>query len=219
MKPTPIFVGDVYGSTVSIMLYPDDLAKAKNWHAKHLASGALQAYREAGHSFEDRWEAFLQAIGSADVSNKETQARLAGASLAADAIKALWAMVCMEDRDASWNKAINLVCAASGRGRAGSPSHIRAQLRLFAPVLHLWLAWRLSDKACPPAGELFLEGYSILFDLRRWEEARPAAFRRSDGYLAADEYGPWPELAQLMASLGGHHQHRISLSQGLQRDL
>lgn len=213
--PIPVHLGDTFGSTVAVMLFPDDMSKARAWHARQLSKGALRAYEEAGHSFEDRWQAFADAVAAADVDRTEALARMAGAGLAADVFKVLWAMICDESDKASWSRAIDVVCDATPAKRAGSPSHIRKQLKLYAPVMHLWLAWRLSDNPCPRETELFEIGYPILFAARAWALSRSKAFRTEDSYLAVAEYGPWPELAQEMEKKGGYPR-RISIIQPVQ---
>ena len=75
--PLPVLLGDTFGSTLAVMLFPNSIQKARNWHAKHLACGALTAYRRAGHVFdEDRFDAFLEALSGVDVSCRETQSVL-----------------------------------------------------------------------------------------------------------------------------------------------
>ncbi len=217
-KPIPIFLGDTFGSTISVMLFPDDLSKARAWHARHLSRGALQTYLDAGHSFDDRFSAFASAVGEVDVDFQQTHARLSGASLAADALKVLWALVCDGDENASWTIAIERVCDATSVKEAGSISHIRKQLKLFAPVMHLWLGWQLSDEACPREAELFHIGYPILFALRAWAKSRPEAFRSANSYLEVEEFGPWPELAEEMGRRGGYPR-KLSLRQGVQNSL
>lgn len=210
--PIPVFLGDTFGSTLAVMLFPDDMSKARAWHAQQLSKGALQAYLSAGHSFDDRLLAFADAVGAADIDGRLISARLVGAGLAADAFKVLWALICDDCDRASWSRAITVVCDATPTKRAGSPSHIRKQLKLFAPVMHLWLGWQLSDRACPCETELFDIGYPILFAARAWAASRPAAFQPIESYLAVKEYGPWPELAKKMQRNGGSLR-RISLSQ------
>ena len=210
--PTPVFHGDTYGSTLAIMLFPDCLAKARNWHAKFLAAGVIDAYRDAGHSFEDRWKPFLAALAEVDVSDLEVAKRIRGAGFATDAVTALYALVCTDPETASWNKAIAEVCKRSVGEVGGSETHVRSQLKLFAPVLHLWLARRLSDTPHPRESQLFLDGYAMLFELKSWAASQHAAFKKPERYLATKEYGPWPELANLMEHLGGSWQKRISLS-------
>ena len=57
-EPIPIFLGDTFGSTISVMLFPEDISKARAWHARHLAQGALQSYLDDGNCFEDRLAAY-----------------------------------------------------------------------------------------------------------------------------------------------------------------
>jgi hypothetical protein len=216
--PIPVNFGDTYGSTIAVMLFPEDLDRARSWHAKHLSTGALQAYLNAGHSFQDRFPAFIDAVGGERVDRREALKRLTGANLAAETMKVLWALVCDDDPKAGWNYAIDRVCAATATGESGSPSHIRKQLKLFAPVMHLWLGWQLSESACPPEDELFNIGYPILFALRAWEQTRPAGYHASYRYLAVSEFGPWPDLARQM-ELGGGYPRSLSLRQGVQRRL
>lgn len=97
-----------------------------------------------------------------------------------------------------------MVCDSTSAKESGSPSHIRKQLKLFAPVLHLWLGWHLSEQACPREEELFEIGYPILFAARAWARSRPAAFQAADSYLSVKEFGPWPHLAQRMQRRGGY---------------
>lgn len=216
--PTPVFLGDTFGSTLAVMLFPDDLSKACSWHARQLSKGALKAYIAAGHPFDDRFASFIDAVGGADVENREVVARLVGAGLAGDAFKVLWALICQDGDTASWSRAITIVCDSTSTKEAGSPSHIRKQLKLFAPVLHLWLGWRLSEQPCPREKELFQIGYPILFAARAWAASRPASFRPAESYLSAREYGPWPELAKEMQQQGGYLR-RLSLSQPVQAEL
>ena len=211
--PTPVFFGDAQHSTMAVMLFPDDLAKARNFAAQLLNDGTLRAYIAAGHDFSDRWMAFADAMREGRTSDKEIAARLAGAKLALDATKALWGLVCSHSGQAGWSGAIELVGEAYAKEKvSSSPSHIRKQLRLFAPVLHLWLAWALDDRTLPPAADLFRVGYGLLFKLRKWELSRDEAFRRDDGYLAErGKYGPWPALAMLMEAEGGQTVPLVSL--------
>jgi hypothetical protein len=211
--PIPVFLGDTFGSTLAVMLFPDDMSKARAWHARQLSKGALRAYLAAGHSFEDRLLAFADAVGAADVDDRQISARLAGAGLAADVFKVLWALICDECDAASWSRAITIVCDATSTKEAGSPAHIRKQLKRFAPVMHLWLGWQLSENACPSERELFNIGYPILFAARAWAASRPAAYQPSESYLSVKEYGPWPQLAEEMQRIGGGYLRQISLSQ------
>jgi len=227
----PIFLRDTYGSTVSVMLFPDDMKKAKNRHVRQLSRGAMQAYIKAGHSFKsrdvadfgdnnqyDRDTDFHDANSCADVSQNQVMARLRGASLVADTLKVLWALICDGNSRAGWERAIEIVCDATPTGEAGSPSHIRKQLSIFAPVMHLWLGWKLSDEECPPETEFFHIGYPILLAVRAWAETRPEAFRRADSYLSVREFGPWKKLAREMELRGGYPRI-LSLRQGLQKNL
>lgn len=207
-------LGDTFGSTVAVMLFPDDLAKARAWHARQLSKGALKSYLEAGHSFTDRLIPFAEAIGAADIDNRDVSSRLNGAGLAADTFKVLWALICDESETASWSRAITTVCDSTSIREAGSPSHIRKQLKLFAPVMHLWLGWQLSERVCPRETELFDIGYPILFAAREWADSRPGAYQLNESYLSVREYGPWPQLAERMQRVGGQLR-RISLRQPL----
>lgn len=216
--PIPLLLGDTFGSTLAVMLFPDNMSKARAWHARQLSKGALQAYLAAGHSFEDRLPAFTDAVGAADVDSLQVSKRLAGAGLAGDVFKVLWALICDDGDSASWSRAITIVCDATPAKQAGSPSHIRKQLKLFAPAMHLWLGWQLSENTCPRERELFDIGYPILFAARAWAASRPAAFQPTEGYLSVKEYGPWPQLAEDMQRTGGYLR-RISLSQAVQTKL
>ncbi len=218
-NPIQVNFGDTFGSTIAIMLFPDDMSKARAWHARQLSKGALRAYLEAGHSFGDRFLDFAEAVGAADVDDRLVSARLAGAMLASDAFKVLWALICHEGDSASWSRAVTIVCDATSAKQAGSPSHIRKQLKLFAPVMHLWLGWQLSERAVPRETDLFEIGYPILFAARAWASSRPTAFQPIESYLSVTEYGPWPELAREMQRRGGGFARQISLSQPVQTDL
>ena len=80
----------------------------------------------------------------------------------------LWALVCSDPETASWERAIEKVNMANSREIGGSPSHIRQQLRLFGPVLHLGSLGGCLDEPVPQEGNLFLDAYAILFELRAW---------------------------------------------------
>lgn len=214
--PIPVLLGETFRSTLAVMLFPDDPSKARTWHATELSKGTLQAYLEAGHSFDDRLPDFLNAVGGANVGSREPGTRFAGAMLAADVFKVLWAQICQDDEGASWASAIAHVCDSTSAKEAGSQSHIRKQLRRFAPVLHLWLGWQLAEHPCREQ-EFFDIGYPILFAARAWAAARPTSFAES--YLSVQEYGPWPELAKDMHQHGGSRLRLISLRQPLQKTL
>lgn len=209
-RPTPVFLGDAEGSTLAVMLFPDDMDAARHWHARFLAEGPLPAYLAADHAFaDDRLLAYFNAVAKGEAAQKEVEGRRAKAELAAQVAFNLWASISRGPTGASWKQSI-----LAGAERAGcSESHVRTQLKLFAPVLHLWLAWLVDGRKVVPAPQLFPRAYALLFEIREWEDSRHSAFKPETRYLAAREFGPWPELARQME--GSRVEQPIARRQGL----
>lgn len=183
----PVFFRDPAGSTFAVMRFPDDLEKAKAWHAQMLAAGPLKRHRGEGHDFEDRVDEFLDAVASRLVDEAMAKDREAAGAIAGEAIALLHTLVDADPGAASWSRAIR----DTARAFKCSDATVRNHLRLFASVAHLWGSWRLHDRRPSSLDDLWSTAGGLLVGLRLWQEARPSYLGRDAAYLRVEEFGPW----------------------------
>jgi hypothetical protein len=192
VREPPIFHGEPATSLLAIMIFPNDVKKAKALAAWKLASGPLQDFFALGYKLP--MDAVLEiARGAADLARFFEEARrneFAGTA-AGTVVKCLWAMIC-QDRDqglnaASWETAIRI---AEDEGtkvnlRTGRSS-LWQHLKDFRSVLHLWGAYDIrnrrliSDSATQAVGYsghvdvqmLMQEAETLRQQIRIWEENR-----------------------------------------------
>jgi hypothetical protein len=197
--PLPVYHGDVYGSMVGTMLFPNEPTKADTFAAQHLTKGSLQAYLRAGHMLSGlRQIALFDAIGRGIASHEIEMQELHGQRVG-DVVKALWGLICSCPKIASWETAILMV--ENGSVAAGgqiSRATLRAALSDMRRVLHLWGALALRDYqilADPNVGydvlddliAFMTEAMTLLRHLCTWRDGR----KKSDTLLADDAFGPW----------------------------
>jgi hypothetical protein len=195
--PLPIFFGDVCGSLLGTMHFPDNAAKAKGYVVHLVSQRPLQDYIRDDHDFgkEQHIELLdaLQVTSPDEIGERERE----GAEVAR-IVEYLWALICTAPAEASWEAAIKVaIDDASKRKDRGARALFREHLRRHAPTLHLWGAWwmRGADFLADPTrgygayddcAAFMTEAMTLRQELRRWNDER-----KSEGYLSRDFFGPW----------------------------
>jgi hypothetical protein len=196
--PLPVYRGDVCGSLLGTMLFPNDPARADTCAAQ-LLRGPLQEYLRAGYKFSlTQVITFLDALGR-EISSKEIETQKLHGNRAGEVVKILWALICSRPDVASWDSAIWVVEDTwTGEGRRAGRATFRADLSEMRAVLHLWGALALRDYqllADPNAGydglddlaALMSEAMALRQQLCLWRDGR----NKPDTLLAGDAFGPW----------------------------
>jgi hypothetical protein len=199
--PLSVYRGDVCGSLLGAMLFPNDAAKADTYSAQLLPKGSLQDYRRAGHRLSLTQEiTFLDALGR-EISSREIETQKLHGNRAGEVVKVLWALICSRPDIASWESAIWVVedAWAGERHKAGRTT-VRADLTEMRAVLHLWGAFALRGYqflADPSVGydglddlaAFMSEAMALRQQLCLWRNGR----NTPDKLLAGDAFGPWSD--------------------------
>jgi hypothetical protein len=206
MPTLPIFDAGPVASVYSVMRFPRDLDKASAM-SSWIIAGRLDGTTAAIIGSADLTATI--ANGSARFApwfKEKDDNEYAGYAVGA-IVNSLLALRNENPKTASWDNAIDTVEAVASLARAKearasnkthlpvSKSSLRHYLKEFAPVLHLWGAWRIRGaclRAIREVGyshkddfEMFLcESETILEQLRSWD-AQKHDNSRSD-YLKAD---------------------------------
>jgi hypothetical protein len=196
VRTLPIFFGDSYSACTGVVLFPDDLQKARSYSARHLADGRLVQYRQLTGDvppFTDDLMALLgrRPVGDADIVDRHERGMAVGLI-----VSLLWALVTAKDPRAGWSAALKLAMSGRFGPSPGSLSKLKTQLRLFAPVLHFWGAWHMrGSRFVADASDLdtfMAEAADLLGGLRTWRDGLAVVSHKPElEYLAADEFGPW----------------------------
>jgi len=197
MIPLPVHQGDVCGSLLGAMLFPNDRAKAESYAAQLLTKRPLQDYLQAGYGFAFPIP-FLDALGR-DLSSKEIERQTLHGQRVGEVVKTLWALICSHPDIASWDSAICVVEDASvAVGLQTSRATLRAHLAELRAVLHFWGAFALRNYQFivePTVGyngmddlrAFVSEAMALLQQLCHWRNSR----NMPDKLLAGDVVGPW----------------------------
>jgi hypothetical protein len=212
----PIFNQEFSQSVLAVMLFPDDVNKARAWASRRLASGPIEAHFRAGHTLAPAELVALMQSAGADFSlvHEAKQSFEEGRAVG----KIVGHLVRAIDSDgakASWSKSIKY--AGPRHETSGKPltratvANYRAHTKR---VLHLWGAYNLaggqpfSHEA--PSGleavyEFLYESELVLSTLKRWA-AGNKQLQNNLGHLDADHYRApaWAEPSQkpVQAPLG-----------------
>jgi len=73
--PLPVYHGDVRGSLLGTMLFPNDAAKAEGYCARLLTKGPMQEYRRAGHTLSFSREITLFNALGREISGQEIETK------------------------------------------------------------------------------------------------------------------------------------------------
>jgi hypothetical protein len=196
--PLSIFFGDVCGSLLGTMLFPDDAAKAKGYVAHLGSQRPLQEYIRDGHDFgKERVIELLDALQLSPSPDEIGQRERQGAEVGR-IVQYLWALIGTPAAEASWEAAIKVaIDDASKRKDRGTRALFRRHLQRHAPTLHLWGALGMrgvSFLADPTRGydgyddcaAFMTEAMTLRQELQHWNDER-----KSEGYLSRDFFGPW----------------------------
>jgi hypothetical protein len=195
----PVYQGDVCGSLLGVMLFPNDLAKAESFSAQLLTKGPLQDYLRAGHRFSpEQLILLLDALGR-ELPSKETARQKLHGQRVGEVVKVLWSLIRNRPDIASWESAIWVVeDFSAGAGLTTSRSTFRSHLIELRSVLHLWGAFALRNYQFfvdPNAGydglddvtAFISEAMALRQQLCDWRNRR----NQPDTLLAGDVFGPW----------------------------
>jgi hypothetical protein len=199
--PLPIFFGDVCGSLLGTMYFPDNAAMAKGYAAYQLSQGPLQDHHRDGHHFSE--ERYIELLDARNVgpSVDEIEKRCQTGAEVARLVEYLWALVCTNPAEASWEAAIKIaIDDASRRNERGTRALFRGHLQRYGRVLHLWGAWWMrganfqSDPDCSYSAyddctAFMEEAMALRQELQRWNDSRQS--RSPTGYLSGEFFGPW----------------------------
>jgi hypothetical protein len=133
---------------MGVMLFPDNLDKAKLWAARTLSRGIVQQARVTGHSLgETQFDELLQSA-SVDIALKaEIQQSALEGQATGEVIKMLYAFILQDRKSASWTKAINRTIREwKALGKTVGSSTVKKHIAAKRRVLYLWGAWALSER-------------------------------------------------------------------------
>jgi hypothetical protein len=197
--PLPVYHGDVCGSLLGTMLFPNDAAKAESYCAGLLTKGPVQEYRRAGHTLSlSREITLFDALGRG-IRSREIETQQIHGQRVGDVIKTLSTLIWAHRKIASWESAIRIVKDQSaGASLKTSRATLRAHLSEMRSVLHLWGAFALRDYqflADPKVGyealddltAFMAEAMALWQHLCGWRDGR----NQTDTYLRGGVFGPW----------------------------
>jgi hypothetical protein len=218
MPTLPIFYGVPNLSLRAVMIFPNDLAKAKALVGWKLAGGPLGAFGARGHFLPAAEIVDIAADAAlfSDYSDEAKQNEWKGSAVGS-VVTTLWVLIHQETKRASLERAIQRAEKLGiEHGCRTSKSSLRAYLREFSPVLHLWGAWQLRkcrwfvDNAVGYTASIdarFFVAESLLFlrMLREWSERRAfpedilssAKFIGGMNWMPPEHVGGWPETGRL----------------------
>jgi hypothetical protein len=197
--PLPLYHGDVCGSLLGTMLFPNDAAKAESYCARLLTKGPLQEYRRAGHTLSFSREITLFDALGREISGQEIDTQTLHGQRVGNVIKALSTLIWTHAEIASWESAIWIAeDESAGAGLKTSRATFRAHLSEMRSVLHLWGAFALRDYqflAKPNVGyeelddlaAFMSEAMALWQHLCGWRDGR----NQTDTYLSGAVFGPW----------------------------
>jgi hypothetical protein len=218
MSRLPIFYGVPNLSLEAVMIFPNDLAKAKAWVGWKLAGGPLGAFRARGH-FLPATEIVDIAADAAlfsDYSDEAKQNEFKGSAVGT-VVTALWVLIHQETKRASWERAIQRAeKLGTEHGCRTGKSSLRAYLSEFSPVLHLLGAWQLRKcrwivdnsvgYTAPIDASFFVaESRLLLGMLREWSERRAFSekilsstkFIGGMNWMPPEHVRGWPETGRI----------------------
>jgi hypothetical protein len=199
-------------SVYAVMLFPDDMVKARGFASFALAK-AMDPASAAAIGTKGLTGIANEATLFAPFLSEMRERRYAGDAIGAT-VAALFSLVVENPKTASWNHAVRIASETATGANAELPTSepsIRNYLQRFAPVLHLWGAWRIRGARWlgdPTVGysheddvSMFLcEAEGLLEQLRRWDsdKATQSEYLKADFFRVAEGWRPpkprpdWP---------------------------
>lgn len=132
MIPLPVYHGDVCGSLLGAMLFPNDRAKAESFTANLLTKRPLQDYLREGYEITStRNIALFDALGR-EIASEEIEAQWLHGQRAGEVVKTLWALIRSRPEIASWDSAIwvaeDVAASPHSRGTSCLVPHVFLRL-------------------------------------------------------------------------------------------